>query len=793
MDKKTNSSTKGSSGGKNELEFATIPAVVFVESFGKDAFSPLTCEFPELMLPVNGVPMLNYTLEMLRKNGVTEVYLVTYRYKDLLSDYICKYEHENKKKIKSMSINIIQTGLNCTTFGDALRELDFQIDLRDDFILIQGNVLCVADLKELIQNHKKKRQNTPNITMTLLFMESPPLSSLRDENDEKVVIYDSKTDELIYWNEFKDNKLSQSIYLSMKTFLRNSSCSKSVIRYDLLDVGISICSPQILRVFCETFDYNDLFKDYILNSLITDIKQDVIHISILNQYAIKISNLRTYHIALQNICQGWLFPLITDYSSTSCNNIQRYQGFNVFLGEKVSISEKSKLTPTVSIGKGSKIGDGTNIEDSFVGENCIIGANCSIKGCIILDNVKIFDNSSIECSFIGNNVVINACVTVEPYCVFGSNVIINENSVVANFTRMSRYVPKINDDKISTRLEKNGLDSDESQVGSDNTTRLEVGRNYKLLSDDYKGELNNNNTLSPNAIIWPVECRNYYNSIDKILSKIVLFDQLSATDQTKKKKSKSQVYSSSDNDYIINSSDNSSDSNCGNDEDSDYDGYLCSEDEESNSEVDFEKLSLNCGTKYGNFENTDNRANRDDKEFMHECYSLVKSGLDNPIHISNKILELKGLRFAFFKDDLDILNVIISFSLDCIYKDSKYFIIEESANNNININKLSQYCDKSGIKELINAFNRYENEEYTCLICNKILTYSSNNNDSDCHIKFGSLLVSFEKLEFINQSFILDWYDAVLDAEIKTNNSKLISLLESDFVVKYIEWLREDE
>ncbi|KAH8739120.1 translation initiation factor EIF-2B epsilon subunit [Cryptosporidium ryanae] len=781
MDKKGSFSAKGTVEGRRELEFASLPAVVFVEGLGKDPFLPATCEFPELMLPVNGVPIMSYTLEMLHRNGVTEVYLLTCKHGELLSEYVDKYRSENRRKTRSMAINVIRLGVNCATLGDAFRELDFQIDLRDDFILIQGSVLSVADLRETVQSHKKKRLNSPNVAMTLLFMESPPLSSLRDQNDEKVVMYDSRTHELIYWSEFKNNKLSKSVDLSMKTLLRNSLCGESVVRYDLLDVGMAICSPQVLKVFCETFDYNDLFRDYVLNSILTDIKQDVIQIEVLTKYTIRICNLRTYHIALRDICQGSLFPLITDYSSTSCNKIQRYQGLDVFVCERTCISGKSKLAPIVSVGKGSKIGDGTSLEDSFIGENCVIGDNCSIRGCVILNNVRIFDNSNIQYSFIGNNVVVNASVTAGPYCIFASDVIIAENSTVGGFTRISRRMPKVNGDEPDAKTEKD----------SANTVSSDLRRRYRLCPGDctLEAKANEDTPLSPNGVVWPDESRNGYACIEKILSDVVLLDQFSGgSDKKRQSRQKHPSYSGSESEE--------GHYGCG---DSDGGGAgsgvgsrgIDNGDSEYEDGSDFEKLDLNCRHEFGS---SGDCGRGEDREFAHECYSLVKSGLSNPVHISNKILELKGLRFAFFKDDLDILSTIIPLSLDLIYSNSGSFTGDGGPNNSINIEKFSEYCEESGISELINAFNRYENEEYTHLICNKLLVHSSVNDSAESRIEFGSLLVSFEKLEFINQSFILDWYDSLLEAQVRAEraDSKLLSLLKSDFVLRYIEWLRED-
>ena len=168
--------------------------------------------------------------------------------------------------------------------------------------------------------------------------------------------------------------------------------------------------------------------------------------------------------------------------------------------------------------------------------------------------------------------------------------------------------------------------------------------------------------------------------------------------------------------------------------------------------------------------------------------------------MSNKILELKGLRFAFFKDDLDILDTCIMMALDLLGKNSKEFLVEEKGFNNnnnststrIDLDRFRSFCEKKGILELVSAFNRSEDEAFTGLICSKLLEFALK---KDFPLPFGSLLVTFERLDLINQSFIPNWYDGVIGGSgtgTKTEDEAL-SILRSDFVVKYIEWLKEDE
>ena len=52
-----------------------LQAVVFADSFD-GSFRPATLETPKVLLPLCGVPMLDYTLEVLAKSGVGEIFVV---------------------------------------------------------------------------------------------------------------------------------------------------------------------------------------------------------------------------------------------------------------------------------------------------------------------------------------------------------------------------------------------------------------------------------------------------------------------------------------------------------------------------------------------------------------------------------------------------------------------------------------------------------------------------------------------------------------------------------------------
>jgi translation initiation factor eIF-2B subunit epsilon len=68
------------------------------------------------------------------------------------------------------------------------------------------------------------------------------------------------------------------------------------IRYDLLDCRIDICAPEVLLLFADNFDYQDLRHDFIRGVLTDDVLGNKIYSHVISgDYAARVKCLRTYN------------------------------------------------------------------------------------------------------------------------------------------------------------------------------------------------------------------------------------------------------------------------------------------------------------------------------------------------------------------------------------------------------------------------------------------------------------------------------------------------------------------
>lgn len=79
----------------------------------------------------------------------------------------------------NIKVQFIQS-TNCSSAGDAIRELDSSGIIRSDpFILISGDVVSNMDLQKAIAFHKEKRKDDSNAVMTMVFKRVPYASGIK--------------------------------------------------------------------------------------------------------------------------------------------------------------------------------------------------------------------------------------------------------------------------------------------------------------------------------------------------------------------------------------------------------------------------------------------------------------------------------------------------------------------------------------------------------------------------------------------------------------------------------------
>ena len=139
-----------------------------IKSFKKD---------PKPLIKINGKEIIIYIAELLKKNGVENIFILT-GYKKNRFNYLTN-------KYKLLNLKLVPTGLNSTT-GERLLKIKKLIK-KNNFIFTYGNSLASFNLKKNLKIHKFKK----NIITTCVYKLKDNYGVL-NLNDFKIKSFDEK-------------------------------------------------------------------------------------------------------------------------------------------------------------------------------------------------------------------------------------------------------------------------------------------------------------------------------------------------------------------------------------------------------------------------------------------------------------------------------------------------------------------------------------------------------------------------------------------------------------------------
>ncbi|GER55176.1 translation initiation factor eIF-2B subunit epsilon [Striga asiatica] len=404
---------KGSKGGMGvedadeELTRVPLQAILLADSFAT-LFRPITLERPKVLLPLVNVPMIDYTLAWLESAGVEETFVFCCAHSKQVIDYL---EKSKWFKQPNFSVTTIESH-NSTSAGDALRLIYEKHVIRGDFILVTGDTVSNMSLTQALKEHKERRRKDSNAVMTMVIKQSKPSPVTHQSRlgmDELFMALDPNTKQLLYYEDKADT--SKGIVTLDKALLTdNSSLS---LHNDKQDCYIDICSPEVLSLFTDNFDYQHLRRHFVKGLLVDDIMgYKIFTHEIHSSYAARVDNYRSYDTISKDIIQRWTYPLVPDVQFFG-NCVTRLERQGVYRASDVALSRSAKIGPFSVIGSGTAIGNCTEVSNSVIGEGCIIGSNVSIDGCYIWDKVTIEDGCKLKHAIVCDGVIIKSGAVVE--------------------------------------------------------------------------------------------------------------------------------------------------------------------------------------------------------------------------------------------------------------------------------------------------------------------------------------------------------------------------------------------
>lgn len=337
---------------------------------------PLTLTKPKTMLPVAGKPIIQYNIESLRDNGITDILLIV-RYKEEMvrnyfgdgSDFGVNISYKTQKDFLGTA--------NAISYGE-----DF---IDDSIIVLNGDIILDDEIiHEII---KKYNYLTPDTLMLLTEVEDPSAFGVAEiENGNiKSIVEKPKREEA------PSNLVNAGIYIFNKDIfdkIRKTEISERG-EYEITDsVSLQIKDNKTVIGHKTSKDWIDVGRPWEL----IEVNEDLI------------GKLKT---EIKGTIEDGAFihgEVFLDEGSVIKAGV--YIEGNVYIGKNCDIGPNSYIRGNTYFGDNVHVGNAVEIKNSIIMENTnvshlsyvgdsVIGSNCNIAAGTNIANLR-FDNATIK-------------------------------------------------------------------------------------------------------------------------------------------------------------------------------------------------------------------------------------------------------------------------------------------------------------------------------------------------------------------------------------------------------------
>ena len=337
---------------------------------------PLTLTKPKTMLPVAGKPIIQYNIESLRDNGITDILLIV-RYKE---EMVRNYFGDGS----DFGVNIFyKTQKDFLGTANAISHGEDFID--DSIIVLNGDIILDDEIiHEII---KKYNYLTPDTLMLLTEVEDPSAFGVVEiENGNiKSIVEKPKREEA------PSNLVNAGIYIFNKDIfdkIRKTEISERG-EYEITDsVSLQIKDNKTVIGHKTSKDWIDVGRPWEL----IEVNEDLI------------GKLKT---EIKGTIEDGAFihgEVFLDEGSVIKAGV--YIEGNVYIGKNCDIGPNSYIRGNTYFGDNVHVGNAVEIKNSIIMENTnvshlsyvgdsVIGSNCNIAAGTNIANLR-FDNATIK-------------------------------------------------------------------------------------------------------------------------------------------------------------------------------------------------------------------------------------------------------------------------------------------------------------------------------------------------------------------------------------------------------------
>jgi len=368
-------------------------------------------------------------------NWVKEVYIYCGAHHEQIENYV----HNSRFSPIAYScpfttIEFIRVA-DARSVGDFLRDLDKRNIIRGDFLLVHGDLVSNLELEGALAAHKARREANRDSCMTMVLREAGEGDHhTKRQAVNPVFVVDPRKNRCLQYEE--KNPFQKDSHVDIDpVILENAEIE---VRADLIDPQIDICTPDVLALWSESFDY-ELPRANFLHGVLKDweLNGKMIHTEIVTEgYGARAMNLQMFDSISKDFLHGWVYPFRPDFNYLKCQTYRREGGFNVFQENGVLLEDDTKVMDAM-LGRNTQVGSRSLVRSSIIGRNCKIGNDVQITESIIWDDVEIEDGAVIDHAVIGGTVHVGKGTAVYRGSLISYGVRIDDQCKILPYTVLS--------------------------------------------------------------------------------------------------------------------------------------------------------------------------------------------------------------------------------------------------------------------------------------------------------------------------------------------------------------------
>jgi mannose-1-phosphate guanylyltransferase / phosphomannomutase len=355
-----------------------MKGVIMAGGFGT-RLKPLTINRPKPMVPVTNRPIMEHTVALLRRHGITDLVSILYFQPEQISSYF------GDGSAFGVNMQYVTADADYGTAGAVRNASDLLGDER--VLVISGDVLTDFDLGAALRWHEERGAEA---TIALTAVENPLAFG--------IVILDDATGRIVRflekptWGEVFSDTINSGIYILEPSALQRVPAETN------MDFSKDLY-PQMLREGASLYGY------------------------VADGYWRDIGNIDEYRTAHRDVLRGRVELALAGERRTIGDG-------TIWLGAGASMGANVRIGGVVVVGEDAIIGDDAVLENTVVGAGSRIAAGAEMRDTVLWEHCRVGRRARIVESVCGRGVHIGKATSIREKCIISDAAEVGDFAVV---------------------------------------------------------------------------------------------------------------------------------------------------------------------------------------------------------------------------------------------------------------------------------------------------------------------------------------------------------------------------